>query len=156
MKEARSGATRGHGRRPCVPGCVARELFNATCDLPVGTENFKLELQGIFMRLAVTNTSGVCFHVDTGSVELREAHGPLQFRACRVFVERGWRKRRSSLKYLNECVIACASLSFCVPNCPRRNDVLKTLDSKHACYTDDAHAFLIMTLSFLLHSTACI
>ena len=150
MKEARSGATRGHGRRPCVPGCAARKLFNATCDLPVGTVNFKLELHGIFLRLTVTNTSGVCLHVDAGNVELREAHGHLQSRACRVFVvERSRRKRRFSLKYLNECVIASASLSFCVSNCPRRNDVSKT-------YTDDAHAFLIMTLSFLLHSTACI
>ena len=58
-------------RLPCASGCLARELYNARCDLPVGTETFELALQGMFMRLAVT----------LAALKVR------------------WRKRRSSLKY---------------------------------------------------------
>ena len=51
-----------------------------------------------------TGGAGVCFHVDSGCVGLREAHGLRQLRACRVCVERGSsNKKRASDSNFKKC-----------------------------------------------------
>ena len=51
-----------------------------------------------------TGGAGACFHIDSGCVGLREAHGLRQLRACRVCVERGSsNKKRASDSNFKKC-----------------------------------------------------
>ena len=51
-----------------------------------------------------TGGAGACFHIDSGCVGLREAHGLRQLRACRVCVERGsGNKKRASDSNFKKC-----------------------------------------------------